>query len=240
MTTAEATNVVLHERRGGVLIITLNRPARQNALDHEAALQLAAAVDLLDADEDLSLGVLTGPGGAFSIGMDLTTFDGGELPLLPGRGLGELTRAAVGKPLIAAVEGWALGVGFELALACDLVVAAADARFGLSEVTRGLVAAEGDVARLRRQLSYDVAAQLQRSGEPLSAFEAGRYGLVHMVTAPGGALDGALELAGHALKRQDELAARMAASSNRPEVRFVQDNLIGIAHAEVPIEGAAA
>jgi enoyl-CoA hydratase/carnithine racemase len=167
MTTAEATNVVLHERRGGVLITTLNRPARQNALDHEAALQLAAAVDLLDADEDLSVGVLTGAGGAFSIGMDLTTFDGGELP-------------------------------------------------------------------------YDVAAQLQRSGEPLSAFEAGRYGLVHMVTASGGALDGALELAGDALKRQDELAARLASSSNRREVRFVQDNLIGIAHADVPTEGAAA
>jgi enoyl-CoA hydratase len=239
MTTTEATNLVLHERRGGVLIITLNRLAQQNALDHEAALQLAAAVDLLNADEDLSLGILTGAGGVFSTGMDLTALAGGELPLLPALGSGELTRASMGKPLIAAVEGWALGVGFELALACDLVVAAADARFG-PQMTPDRVAAERDVARLRRQLPYCVAAQLQRTGAAVSASEAGRYGLVHMVTASGGALDGALQLANDALKRQDELAARLASSSNRREVPFVQDNLTGVAHADVPTEGAAA
>jgi enoyl-CoA hydratase len=123
-TTSEATNFVVHERREGVLTITINRPARKNAVNHEVALQLASAVDLLDADPELSVGVLTGAGGVFSAGMDLKAFAKGETPVLPDRGFGGLTRAVVRKPLIAAVEGWALGGGFELVLACDLIVAA--------------------------------------------------------------------------------------------------------------------
>ncbi|MET8422230.1 enoyl-CoA hydratase-related protein, partial [Streptomyces sp. NPDC005134] len=146
-TASEASDIVLHERRGGVLTITLNRPAQKNAVDHEVAVRLAAALDLLDADPELSVGVLTGAGGVFSAGMDLKAFAKGELPVLPGRGFGGLTGTAVRKPLIAAVEGWALGGGFEMVLACDLIVAAEDARFGLPEVTRGLVAAAGGLVR---------------------------------------------------------------------------------------------
>jgi enoyl-CoA hydratase len=194
-TAPEAAAMVLHERRGGVLTLTINRPAQRNAVDHEVAVQLAAAVDLLDADPELSVGVLTGAGGVFSAGMDLKAFTKGELPVLPGRGFGGLTRAAVRKPLIAAVEGWALGGGFEMVLACDLIVAAEDARFGLPETTRGLVAAEGGLVRLPRRLPYHVAARVLLSGEPLTAAEAKQYGLVNEVTPPGTALAVARELA---------------------------------------------
>jgi enoyl-CoA hydratase len=200
MTTTEATDVVLHERRGGVLIITLNRPAQKNAVNLEVARQVAAAMDLLDSDADLSVGVLTGAGGVFSAGMDLKAFAQGQLPRLPSRGFGGLTRATVRKPLIAAVEGWALGGGFEMVLACDLIVAAENARFGFPEVTRGIVAGEGGLVRLPHRLPYHVAVQLLLTGEPLSAPEAGRYGLVNLVTAAGGALDGALELAARVAK----------------------------------------
>ena len=116
MTTTEvATELVLTERHDGVLTITINRPAQKNAVSREVAVQLAAALDVLDADPTLSVGVLTGAGGTFSAGMDLKAFANGETPILPGRGFGGLTQAVVRKPLIAAVEGWALGGGFEMA-----------------------------------------------------------------------------------------------------------------------------
>ena len=200
MTMTQATDVVLQERRGGVLIITLNRPAQKNAVNLEVAKQVAAALDVLDADAELAVGVLTGGSEIFSAGMDLKAFAQGQLPRIPGRGFGGLTRATVRKPLIAAVEGWALGGGFEMVLACDLIVAAENARFGFPEVTRGIVPAEGGLVRLPHRLPYHVAAQLLLTGEPLPAPEAGRYGLVNVVTAPGSALDGALELAARIAK----------------------------------------
>src|SRR5262249_43988517 len=132
--TTQATKLVLVERHDGVMTITLNRPEQKNAVNHEVAVQLGAALDLLDSDSELLVGILTGAGGTFSAGMDLKAFARGEVPRLPGRGFGGLTRARVRKPLIAAVEGWALGGGFELALGCDLIVAAEDASFGCPEV----------------------------------------------------------------------------------------------------------
>ena len=199
-TTTETTDVVLQERRGNVLVITLNRPAQKNAVNLEMAKQVAAALDLLDADTELSVGVLTGAGDVFSAGMDLKAFAQGQLPRLPGRGFGGLTRATVRKPLIAAVEGWALGGGFEMVLSCDLIVAAENARFGCPEVARGIVPGEGGLIRLPHRLPYHVAAQLLLTGDMLSAPDAARYGLVNAVTAPGGALDGALALAGRLAK----------------------------------------
>ncbi len=147
-TTAETSTLVRLDRRESVLTITINRPTQRNAVNHEVAVELAAAVDQLDADPQLSVGVLTGAGGTFSAGMDLKAFAQGELPVVAGRGFGGLTRTVVRKPLMAAVEGWALGGGFELVLACDLIVAAQDARFGFPEVTRGLVPSEGGLVRL--------------------------------------------------------------------------------------------
>jgi enoyl-CoA hydratase len=189
------TATVLVERGDGVLTITLNRPAQKNAVNHDLAVELAAALDLLDADPALSVGVLTGAGGTFCAGMDLKAFALGELPVLDGRGFGGLTRAEVRKPLIAAVEGWALGGGFELALACDLIVAAQDATFGFPEVKRGLVASEGGLLRLPRRIPYHVALRVLLTGDPLPAAEAAEHGLLADVTAPGGALEGAYQLA---------------------------------------------
>jgi enoyl-CoA hydratase len=189
------TELVLTEQRGHVLTITLNRPQQKNAVDHAVAVQLTSALDALDADPDISVGVLTGAGGTFCAGMDLKAFAHGELPVLNGRGFGGLTRAIVRKPLIAAVEGWALGGGFELALGCDLIVAANDARFGAPEVTHGLVPSEGGLVRLPRRIPYHVALRVLLTGDPLSAAEASEYGLVDELTAPGAALEGARALA---------------------------------------------
>jgi len=150
---------------------------------------------VLDADPTLSVGVLTGAGGTFSAGMDLKAFASGQTPILAGRGFGGLTQAVVRKPLIAAVEGWALGGGFEMALACDLIVAGETARFGLTEVKRGLIAGEGGVIRLPQRLPYHIALKVLLTGEPISAVDANQYGLISELTAPGGALGRAQELA---------------------------------------------
>jgi enoyl-CoA hydratase len=246
-TTTETTQPVLVERRDGVLTITINRPAQKNAVNHEVAVGLASAVDQLDGDPELSVGVLTGAGGAFSAGMDLKAFAGGELPVLPDRGFGGLTRAVVRKPLIAAVEGWALGGGFELALACDLIVAAENARFGFPEVTRGLVPSEGGMLRLPHRLPYHVALRVLLTGEPLPAAKAGEYGLVTELTAPGAALDKARELAGRIAKNAPlALAAvkevlRAAQGLNDGDAFERQDELIsGLPSSQDAHEGARA
>jgi enoyl-CoA hydratase len=189
MTTTEvSTQLVLTERHDGVLTITINRPAQRNAISRDVAVALAAALDLLDSDPSLSVGVLTGAGGTFSAGMDLKAFAYGQTPILPGRGFGGVTRAEVRKPLIAAVEGWALGGGFEMALACDLIVAGQDAKFGLPEVKRGLIAGEGGVIRLPQRIPYHAAVKALLTGEPISAVEAKQYGLVSELTESGAAV----------------------------------------------------
>jgi enoyl-CoA hydratase len=194
-TATTATRVVQVDARDGVLTITINRPAQKNAVNHQVAVELESALCLLDADPVLSVGVLTGAGGIFSAGMDLKAFAKGERPTTPDRGFGGMTRAVVRKPLIAAVEGWALGGAFELVLSCDLVVAADDAKFGFPEVKRGLVASEGGLIRLPRRIPYHVAMRVLLTGEPLPATEARQYGLVDELTSRGAALGRARELA---------------------------------------------
>jgi enoyl-CoA hydratase len=190
-----STEPVLVERRDGVQVVTINRPEARNALDRAVAERVAAAVDELDADDELRVGVLTGAGGTFSSGMDLKAFLRGESPAIEGRGLCGITRTPPRKPLIGAVEGWALAGGFELLLACDLVVAAETARFGVPEVKRSLVAAGGAALQLPRRIPFAVALEMLLTGEPLDAPRAAQLGLVNRVTAEGGALDGALALA---------------------------------------------
>jgi enoyl-CoA hydratase len=188
-------DVVLVERRDGVLVVTINRPAAKNALDRAVAERVAAAVDELDATDDLRVGVLTGAGGTFSAGMDLKAFLRGETPAIEGRGLCGITQTPPRKPLIGAVEGWALAGGFELLLACDLIVASANARFGVPEVKRSLVAAGGAALQLPRRVPFNVAMEMLLTGEPLTAVRAAEIGLVNRLTEDGGALAGALELA---------------------------------------------
>ncbi|MPY33253.1 crotonase/enoyl-CoA hydratase family protein [Streptomyces adustus] len=186
---------VLVERRDGVQIITINRPQAKNALNLAVARAVADAVDELDASDDLRVGVLTGAGGTFSAGMDLKAFLRGESPAIEGRGLAGITVTPPRKPLIAAVEGWALAGGFELMLACDLVVAAETARFGVPEVTRSLVAAAGGALLLPRRIPYAIAMEMLLTGDPISARRGVEVGLVNRLVPEGKALEGALELA---------------------------------------------
>ncbi|WP_246766857.1 enoyl-CoA hydratase-related protein, partial [Bordetella pertussis] len=151
---------VLVDRADGILTITINRPQARNAINLAVARGIAAAVDELDASDDLRIGILTGAGGSFCAGMDLKGFLRGERPSIEGRGFGGLTARPPRKPLIAAVEGYALAGGFELVLACDLVVAADNAQFGVPEVKRGLAATAGGLVRLQRQLPYRIALEL--------------------------------------------------------------------------------
>lgn len=190
------TDQVLVERRGAVQVITLNRPEAKNALNEAVAHAVAAAVDELDADPELRVGVLTGAGGTFSAGMDLKAFLRGERPGIEGRGLCGITETPPRKPLVGAVEGWALAGGFELLLACDLVVAAEDARFGVPEVTRSLIAAGGAALKLPQRVPYALALELLLTGKPVGAARAYEMGLVNRLVPPGTALDAALELAG--------------------------------------------
>lgn len=188
-------SVVLTEFADGVAVITLNRPEAKNAVDLEVAKALAAAIDEFEARPDLTIAILTGAGGTFCAGMDLKAFSRGERPSLPGRGFGGLTEAPPRKPLIAAVEGWALAGGCELALSADLIVAARDAKFGIPEVKRGLAAAAGGLLRLPKVLPYPIAMEMAITGDPLTAEVAHAHGLVNRLTEPGQALDTARELA---------------------------------------------
>lgn len=187
---------VLVDRRGRVLVMTINRPQARNALDGATARALAEALDELDESGDVGAGVLTGAGGAFSAGMDLKAFLTGDLPAVGDRGFGGLTQRPPRKPLIAAVEGWALAGGFEMVLACDLVVAAEGAKFGVPEVKRSLVAGGGAALRLPRYLPHPLAMELLLTGDPITAARAYEVGLVNRVVPDGTAVDAAVELAG--------------------------------------------
>ena len=188
------SNEVLTEVRDGILIITLNRPEAKNAANRALSEGVAAALDRLDAEDDLRVGIITGAGGTFCSGMDLKAFLTGELPVVAGRGFAGLTEAPPKKPLIAAVNGYALAGGFEIMLACDLVVANKDAKFGIPEAKRGLAAAGGGLVRLPRQIPPRLAMELALTGDFVSADRAYEMGLINRVTE-GDALDGALELA---------------------------------------------
>jgi enoyl-CoA hydratase/carnithine racemase len=186
---------VLTERRDRVLLITLNRPEARNAVNLALAEGVAAALDNLDDDGDLSAGVLTGAGKGFSAGMDLKAFVAGERPWVGDRGFAGIVQRASRKPLIAAVEGFAVAGGLEIALSCDLIVASRGAKLGIPEVKRSLVAAAGALRRLPQRLPFNVAMELALTGDPLTAERAYELGLVNRVAEPGEALAGALELA---------------------------------------------
>jgi enoyl-CoA hydratase len=194
---AAATNAIRLEARDRVALITIDRPQRRNAIDLPTAQALAEALDELDANDDLFVGVLTGAGASFCAGMDLKALStgGGVRPYTESRGMFGIVEQPPRKPLIAAVEGHALGGGFEIALACDLIVAAENASFGLPEVKRGLIASAGGVIRLPRRIPSAIALELVLTGEPLPAPRAHELGLVNRLCAPGAVQDVALELA---------------------------------------------
>lgn len=179
----------------GVAIITINRPEAKNAVDGDVARGVAAAVDEINSRDDIRLAVLTGAGGTFCAGMDLKAFVKGEVVSIEGRGFAGLTEAPPRKPLIAAVEGYALAGGCELALSCDLIVASEGSKFGVPEVKRGLVAAAGGLMRLPRQIPYRIAMELALTGDMVPAAKLEAHGLINRIVPNGQALEEALKLA---------------------------------------------
>lgn len=188
------TDRILTTRLGPILVVTVNRPEARNAFDRLAGEAMQSAMDLLDDDEKLSLGIITGAGGNFSAGADLNMIARGESSRTSRGGFGIFERPAK-KPLIAAVEGYALGGGFELCLACDLIVAAKDAKLGLTEVTHGVVAIGGGLLRLPRRMPYHLAMELALTGKVHTADYLVPFGLINRLVEPGRALDEAIALA---------------------------------------------
>jgi len=186
---------LIAERRDRVLLIKLNRPDARNAVNLAMAEAMAAALDELDGDDELSVGVITGEGKGFSSGMDLKAFASGERPWAGDRGFAGIVQKPAEKPLIAAIEGFAVAGGLEIALACDLIVAAKGAKLGIPEARRGLVAAGGALRQLPRRLPAAIAMELALTGETITAERGAELGLVNRLAEPGHALEGALELA---------------------------------------------
>lgn len=186
---------VTTEIRDRVMIITLNRPEAMNAVNQALAEQLATALDTLDNDDNLSVGILTGAGRGFSAGMDLKDFVSVGMPVVEGRGFGGITERGPKKPLIAAIEGFALAGGLELALSTDMIVAAKGAKLGIPEVSVGLFASAGALLRLPRYLPYSQVMKLALTAEPMRAEEAYSFGLVAELCEKGEALDTAITLA---------------------------------------------
>jgi enoyl-CoA hydratase len=191
---ADGSDRILIERRGHVLVITINRPEAKNAFDAVSAQGMHAAMDVLDAEDGLFVGVITGAGGTFSAGADLKAVARGERAVTDRGGFGMFRRPSR-KPLIAAVEGFAVGGGLELCLTCDLIVAARDAKMGLPEVRHNVAAVGGGLFRLPRRIPYHIAMELALTGAFQSAEFFHRYGLVNRIAEPGKALDEALAFA---------------------------------------------
>ncbi len=238
---------VLSSAADGVLLITLNRPKARNAANKALAEGLVAAIDELEGDPALRVAILTGAGGTFCSGMDLKAFVGGETPLVPGRGFAGLTEYTPAKPLIGAIEGYALAGGLELAISCDLLVAAEDAMLGIPEVKRGLAAAAGGLLKLPRQIPSRVAMEMALTGEFISAPRAAELGLVNRVVPKGEALAAARELAA-AIAANGPLAVAASkrvistqADWRQDEMFARQQEIVGpVFTSEDAIEGATA
>lgn len=239
--------VVQQSLKDGVLTITICRPERRNAIDRATSLALAAALDRLDRDPAASIGLLTGEGSHFCSGMDLKAFGEGERVELPERGLAGLTKRPPRKPLIAAVEGYALAGGFEIALACDLIVASETAVFGLPEVKRGLIAGSGGLLRLGDRLPRAIAMELALTGGQIQAEAAHCWGLINRLVLPGEALAAACllgrEIAMNAPLSLAASKAIIAESARWPEAELWsrQDAILeGVINSRDAREGARA
>ncbi|MEV0249517.1 crotonase/enoyl-CoA hydratase family protein [Nocardia sp. NPDC050712] len=189
------SDLVLVERRDAITVLTINRPEARNAINLATAQAIETAIDEFEADDAARVLVLTGAGETFSAGMDLVAASKGEMPMTQKRGPLGITAKPPAKPMISAIEGFALAGGFELALAGDLIVAAENAQFGIPEVKRGLVAVGGGVLRLTQRLPRSMAAELALTGGRIGAGRLYRLGLINRLTEPGGALAGALAMA---------------------------------------------
>lgn len=233
-------------RQGNILIMTINRPGSRNAINHSLACAIATTIDEFEDDDELAIGILTGAGRTFCSGMDLKAFVQGK-GVGTHRGLLGMTECPPAKPMIAAVEGWALAGGCELALSCDLIIAANDAQFGIPEVKRGILAAAGGLLRLPLALPYHVAMELALTGEPLPARRAYELGMVNRLTEPGLAVAEALSVA-RVIANNGPLATRtskwiMSSTSGWDDPNrwsHQQPRVDAVLHSEDALEGANA
>lgn len=237
---------VMLEQRGNVLVIRLNRPEARNAVNGAVAAGIEAGIDRLESDASLWVGVLTGGREFFCAGADLKLISAGrgaEMSTERGSFAGIVARERV-KPLIAAVEGPALAGGLEITLACDLVVASRQSRFGIPEVKRSLVAGAGGVFRLGQVLPRNVAFEMGLTGDPIGAHRAHDLGLVNVLTEHGEALEGALELAGRicanaplAVQSTRKLMVELRNADDREGIRQSGIAILGLASTEDFSEG---
>jgi enoyl-CoA hydratase len=234
--------LLLTEIRGSIMIMTLNRPSTRNAINGVLAAEIAAALRHLDSDSTLLAGVLTGNGHSFCSGMDLRDFQDGGTP----QDLQDVLRISLAKPLVAAVEGFAVAGGFELALRCDLIVAARGSKLGLPEVKVGQIAGFG-IRQLLQELPRQAVAELALTGDFLSAERAYELGLVTRLVDPGQSLHTALELAAAIIKNAPlSLAASLSLlniGSTESEVVYygvADQRAQTTSHSHDALEGAAA
>ncbi|TDE35662.1 crotonase/enoyl-CoA hydratase family protein [Antarcticimicrobium sediminis] len=215
---------VIYEVSEGVAVITLNRPQAKNAIDAATAQAIEAAMDRLEADPSVRVGILTGAGGTFCSGMDLKAFLRGEVVVTPRRGFAGIASCPPPVPLIAAIEGYSVAGGFEIALSCDLIVASRAAQFGLPEVRRGLVATAGGMLRIPGLLPPNVAHELVLTGRMASAQEMAGYGLVNRLVDEGEALQGAKALAAE-IAANGPVAVRTSKAVMRQSLHWSQDEM---------------
>lgn len=238
---------VLTEVGDGVMTITINRPNAKNAVNKDVAEGIAAALDALDADDNTHVVILTGAGGTFCSGMDLKAFVTGETPYVAGRGFAGMVEKSTDKPMIAAVEGYALAGGCELAITCDLIVAADNSMFGVPEVKRGLAAAAGGLVRLPRQIPSRVAMEMALTGDFMSAERAMSVGLINQIAPAGEALAKAKALAAK-IAENGPLAVKRSKQVIKESIDWSQDEMFAnqqeitsaVFSSEDAIEGATA
>ena len=238
---------VLTEVSDGVMTITINRPNAKNAVNKDVAEGIAAALDALDADDNTHVVILTGAGGTFCSGMDLKAFVTGETPYVAGRGFAGMVEKSTDKPMIAAVEGYALAGGCELAITCDLIVAADNSMFGIPEVKRGLAAAAGGLVRLPRQIPSRVAMEMALTGDFMSAERAMSVGLINQIAPAGEALAQAKALAAK-IAENGPLAVKRSKQVIKESIDWSQDEMFAnqqeitsaVVSSEDAIEGATA
>ncbi|MBO4256220.1 crotonase/enoyl-CoA hydratase family protein [Streptomyces griseorubiginosus] len=215
-----------------IVVITINRFERRNAFDRATALAMEEAIDTFEQDPDLRVAVITGAGGTFCAGQDLIAAVDGDLALSDRRGGFGIITERPNKPVIAAVEGYALAGGLELCLACDLIVASSDAVLGIPEAAKALVAIGGGLLRLPKRIPYHLAMELALTGDHWPATEFHRLGLINRLTPPGQALSAALELAervaasGPAAVRASVQVVRRAYDWPEPQAWELQDELV--------------
>ena len=238
---------VLTEVSDGVMTITINRPNAKNAVNKDVAEGIAAALDALDADDNTHVVILTGAGGTFCSGMDLKAFVTGETPYVAGRGFAGMVEKSTDKPMIAAVEGYALAGGCELAITCDLIVAADNSMFGIPEVKRGLAAAAGGLVRLPRQIPSRVAMEMALTGDFMGAERAMSVGLINQIAPAGEALAQAKALAAK-IAENGPLAVKRSKQVIKESIDWSQDEMFAnqqeitsaVFSSEDAIEGATA